>query len=188
VFQTKLVSPILINESVSKLGFQTYRVKLKVHWVIKSLLLTIKQDFSSFNKFLFYTDVSLNSLGSSDMTMGIGWIQTLHPVTLHEFKARILHWSSSPRAELVSLISVLLTLSPQCQAEIYTDSQLLIHGFNRLNSVSIKLATRRLLKLKNHDLWSLVNYFITIRHISIVLHKVKAHSGITYNDKADQLA
>ena len=85
------------------------------------------------------------------MTMGIEWIQMLHPVPQYRFKAHVLG-PSSLRAELLSFFSILLTLPPNSYTTIFMDSQSLIQEFHHFSSTSLNLSTRRFLKLKNHDI------------------------------------
>jgi hypothetical protein len=47
---------------------------------------------------------------------------------------------------------------------------------------------RKLLKIKNYDIWKSIIKVTEIRYITLTLLKIKAHSNNLLNDRADQLS
>ena len=69
----------------------------------------------------FYTDGSLQNIGTKDVRMGVGWIQTNSNYPCEKFCAQITNWPSSTRAETLALFTA-LTVSPRnTMIQVYTD-------------------------------------------------------------------
>ncbi|GBC50963.2 ribonuclease H-like domain-containing protein [Rhizophagus irregularis DAOM 181602=DAOM 197198] len=65
-----------------------------------------------------------------------------------------------------------------------------IYAFYRpFSSISNKLISiRRFLKISNYSAWKLINHVIVTKNLNVKFHKVKSHSGDTFNDLSDDLA
>jgi ribonuclease HI len=120
--------------------------------------------------------------------MGAAWIQTKGPNPESWHIAGVENWPSLTRAEVTAIATALLTVPANAKVTIHTDSQVCIDAYNRLNSSSPKQTHKRWLREKNWSLWSIIIDTIKKRSIKLEFNKVKAHSGNTYNEKADQLA
>ena len=134
----------------------------------------------------FYTNGSLLSANTEHMTMGIGWIQSSTSSPNFEFKAKILDWPSSTRAETILILSAIIIYPVNCSIEIFTDSQCCIDTFKRVTSPII--TSRRLEKVQNRSLWHVIRHFINLNSLHVSLKKVKRHSNDFFNNKADILA
>ncbi|PKC61825.1 hypothetical protein RhiirA1_465969 [Rhizophagus irregularis] len=95
-------------------------------------------------------------------------------------------WPSSSKAELVAILTALITYPPESNVQIHTDSASCINTFNSLYSP--KLTARRFQKLNNCGLWNTIKHIINTLKLKVSLHKVKVHSGHPLNDTADSLA
>ncbi|EXX77399.1 hypothetical protein RirG_024060 [Rhizophagus irregularis DAOM 197198w] len=70
--------------------------------------------------------------------------------------------------------------------DIYTDSQNVIDIFHKISNKLISI--RRFLKISNYSAWKLINHVIVTKNLNVKFHKVKSHSGDTFNDLSDDLA
>src|SRR5215216_364983 len=84
-------------------------------------------------------------------------------------------------------MTALMVSARSSKIHIYTDSQALIHGFHS-TITNCNLSNRSLEKIPNYTIWNLVQYIIDTMALDVILHKVKAHDGNTFNDIADSLA
>ena len=100
--------------------------------------------------------------------MALGWLLLDNEENndiLFEFSASNFEWPSSTKAELLALITALLTVTPNSSVKIYTDSNNVISQFAYFKK---EYSYRRKLKLE--------------------LIKVKAYNGNWANEQADFLA
>jgi hypothetical protein len=74
----------------------------------------------------FYTDGSVVELGTPQCSMGIGWVQVTENTVLHKFHAQTKLWPCSFKAELVAILSALITAPRNSTINIYTDTQSVI--------------------------------------------------------------
>lgn len=58
-----------------------------------------------------------------------------------------------------------------------------INTFRHVNDCLTSI--RQALKIPNHQIWRVIKHLVNKKSINLSLHKVKAHSGDTYNDLAD---
>jgi hypothetical protein len=64
---------------------------------------------ANLSELCFYTDGSVINLGTNQCSMGIGWAQISNESVLHTFQAQIKLWPCSFKAELVAILSALIT-------------------------------------------------------------------------------
>src|SRR6266498_38289 len=147
-----------------------------------------KNDDDSLSPYRFYTDGSLINLGSTDLSMGIGWIQISDDdFIISQFSASINRtWPSSTKAETMSLLSILERLPCRAEVSFYLDSLATIQKFS--NILSPTKYSNRHLKQPNPRLWLLINHLVSSKNLTVTLCKVKGHSGDVLNDRSDQLA
>jgi len=97
------------------------------------LIFLIKQ-FHFRTSFTFYTDGSVQNLGTHNINVDIAWteISTILPT---QFQAAMdIHWISSTKTELLAIISAIITALVASHVNIYTDSKSVIDKFCHLNS------------------------------------------------------
>ena len=140
---------------------------------------------TSLSEFNFYTDGSVVELGTPQCSMGIGWVQVTENAILHKFHAQTKLWPCSFKAELVAILSALITVPRNSIINIYTDSQSVISKYHSISSsASALLCTNT----PYFSLWNTLINFIKSYNICINFHKVPAHQDNEYNNLADQLA
>jgi ribonuclease HI len=131
-----------------------------------------------------YTDGSLSTWYNKPL-MGFGWILTNNTDQQFQLKGQTRMHVSSSRAEITAIATALSITPRYCKVSIYTDSQVAI------NSIKATLATshtRTIKCKKNSQLLLYIKDICSSRTLELHLHKVKAHSGVPLNEKADQLA
>ncbi len=98
-----------------------YKGKEKVETLIDIYKSNIKHNRKSYN---FYTDSSLKK-SDNEIIMAMGWVlvdQNDDSLVLEEFSAKNFGWTSSTKAEIVAVLSAILTVIPDSKVLIYTDS------------------------------------------------------------------
>src|SRR4051812_34831581 len=100
------------------------------------------------------------------------------------FKAQIINWLSSTRAELAAIEYALLTVPYDSTVTIYTDSQVAIDGIQNYNKATI----RRKIHLQNWIGITKIAAFRKEKHLTLNLVKIKGHNSIMENDIVDELA
>ncbi|RGB30419.1 hypothetical protein C1646_765370 [Rhizophagus diaphanus] len=137
-------------------------------------LLNISLKLSSFTDLEFYTDGSL-SRDNDTLIIGYGWIfsSDLTYNIIHSGSA--IEWASSTKAELIAIITALITCPPNSNVTIYTDSNNCIDTYNKMQFA--KLTTHRFQKLNNCILWNAMKQIIDTLELKISFIKVKAHSN-----------
>ncbi len=133
----------------------------------------------------FYTDGSLQKDPTGIDSMGFGWI-CANEETL-TFSASAILWPSFTKAEMLAVLTVLLTVPANAKVIIYTDSAATINGINSLQQFS-QMSVRKREKIPNFPIWMIIAHVKEVLSLSIKMVKVKAHSGDRLNDKADHLA
>ncbi|EXX66328.1 hypothetical protein RirG_124840 [Rhizophagus irregularis DAOM 197198w] len=86
----------------------------------------------------------------------------------------------------MAVLTCLIVCPPNSLINIFTDSQCTIDTFTSLSNY--KLTPRRKQKINNIILWQAIQQIIAELNLQVRFTKVKAHSGVEYNDKADKLA
>ncbi|PKC02406.1 hypothetical protein RhiirA5_380997 [Rhizophagus irregularis] len=147
---------------------------------------------SSDSQYIFYTDGSLINLGTSDVSMEWGWVQIVKDSgflnSIATYKRGIIHdWPSSSRAEAAAIYAALSASPANSVVHIYTDSQSSIEGLKHC-FLSDYSNSRLYYKTTNFELWAIIQQLIMDKHLSVLPHKVKAHSNFYWNDFADSLA
>jgi ribonuclease HI len=134
-------------------------------------------------KAIYFTDGSLKDKAS----MGFGGLLTDEEmqVSIREFSGSIRNWASSTRPELAAILCALLATPRGREVEIYTDSSAAIIEVEKLSK---KAKLREWSKKKNSALLIAIQKAIVTKDLNVSLHKVKAHSGIVLNERADELA
>ena len=168
-------------ELIEKQGLGSRIVELLKDLVVKN----IEEDRGDY---IFYTDGSWykEKAGLEDR-MGSAWVQLdrEEKLVVSFRKVRVVDWPSSTRPELVAILCSLLVTRSYARVTIKTDSSSAIRGIEKvLKSQSFK----KLLKLKNRSTLDKIVEVIQAKGIVLDLIKVKAHSGLLWNERADELA
>ncbi|PKK57809.1 hypothetical protein RhiirC2_797367 [Rhizophagus irregularis] len=92
--------------------------------------------------------------------------------------------------ELGAILSATLVLQTEQKANILTDSQAAIDSINyiRTNLINGKNKTRIWCKCNNYSIVSCIINLIDSKRLELKLVKVKGHSGVKGNEKADRMA
>lgn len=131
-----------------------------------------------------YTDGSaLNNPGPG----GYGAVVTIDGIEIELSKGY--YKTTNNRMEIMAVIAVLEEFGPDQHINIYTDSMYVINGSTqwirgwiRNNWITFKTQEA----VKNKDLWLILNELLRANKVRFI--KVKAHSGIPGNERADKLA
>ena len=99
----------------------------------------------------------------------------------YKIKGRITNWASSIRAELIAILEALLISPERGVANIYTDSAASIQAIKRIKECK----ARDWLKKNNTAILKAIRQTIETKDIKVIMHKIKAHSGIRENELAD---
>ena len=155
---------------------------------VDTLLDIYKSNFKHNRKsYKFYTDGSLKK-SNDEIIMALGWVlvdQNDDSLVLEEFSAKNFGWPSSTKAEIVAVLSAILTVIPDSKVLIYTDSNNVVSQYNQFKS---ELSNRRKLKIVGHISWDTIILLVKKYRIDLKFIKVKAHNGIWANEEADKLA
>src|SRR5271170_3493145 len=135
--------------------------------------------------FELYTDRSLDLITTVHDHIAMGGA-CFNATTQVETTINTTHFPSSTRAELLAILSGVLTLPFGSRVSIYTDSQAAIDGLNRFLAYG-RRDVRRESKDNNIDLKISIGKGIIDRQLDIAWVKVVGHSGIEGNEKADSL-
>lgn len=97
--------------------------------------------------------------------------------------------TTNNRMEMVAVIKSLQALKEMCQVHIYTDSAYICNCFlegwyKKWLANGWKNSKKE--EVENKDLWQ--EMLDEVEKHQVVWHKVKGHSGVKYNERADQLA
>lgn len=131
-----------------------------------------------------FTDGSaLNNPGPG----GYGAVVTIDGIEIELSKGY--YKTTNNRMEVMAVIAVLEEFGPDQHVEIHTDSMYVINGCTawirgwiRNNWITFKTQE----PVKNKDLWIILNELLRANKVKFI--KVKAHSGIPKNERADKLA
>src|SRR6185295_19336410 len=140
---------------------------------------------SQLSELHFFTNGSVINLGTSQCSMGIGWVQILNNNILHTFQAQTRYWPCSFKSELTAILSALITAPRNCTIHIHTDLQSVISKYHSLSNSTHTLSYTH---TPYFSLWHTLINFIKSYNINIIFHKVTAHQDDQYNNLADQLA
>jgi ribonuclease HI len=94
--------------------------------------------------------------------------------------------ASSTKAELAAFLMTLRTVHKKQKTKIYTDSQTAIEAINSFASTDLSLRSK--IKLKNHSILDEICFLQRQMEYPIEFIKVKAHTGLKWNERADTLA
>ena len=117
--------------------------------------------------------------------MGIGWVQIDNSNIIHTFQAQTKYWPCSFKAELIAILSAIITAPRNCQIHIYTDSQSVI---SKYHSIIHSPSTLQYTNTPYFSIWNSLINFIKAYKLTILFHKVTAHQDNKFNNLADQLA
>lgn len=98
--------------------------------------------------------------------------------------------TTNQEMELTATIKAIESLKIPCQINIYSDSNYVIKGITEWIHIwknnQWKNSSKSL--ISHYELWKKLNDLVYESHHTVLFHKVKAHSGIEYNELADKLA
>ncbi|EXX61834.1 hypothetical protein RirG_167440 [Rhizophagus irregularis DAOM 197198w] len=148
----------------------------------------IARTLNPFNVLVFYTDGSYNvEFLSNEYPMGYGWTTSNIENANITYSGSVKYFPSSTKAEIMAILTALITCPPKCNVTIHTDSQAAIDAFHKSKNLH-SISPRRFNKINNNILWSTIHQIINTLSLNVKFIKVKAHSGDPFNDIADALA
>ncbi|RHZ88214.1 hypothetical protein Glove_25g74 [Diversispora epigaea] len=153
-------------------------------------LLTAAEKVDALNSYSVYTDGSNQDFDGHNI-MGLGWVIPISDDTRDdiEFRCTTEFFPSSTKAEIMALITAIAIAPVNCKVEILSDSQGAINIFNNILNNSLGKNKKNEISNNNNMILTLVaQQIIKELKLQISLVKVKAHSGIKYNELADCLA
>ena len=129
-----------------------------------------------------YTDGSLMESQSRNKRLGYALVQLgANGEIICKAKGRTMHWASSTRAELMAILEAILISPEKCEVNIYTDSAASIQAIDRTKNCK----AREWLKTNNTAILKAIKQATETKEIEVIMHKIKAHSGIRENEIAD---
>jgi ribonuclease HI len=148
-------------------------------------LQTIANSNYNLSSISFYTDGSVIDLGTSQCSMGIGWVQVDNSTTINSFQAQVKLWPCSFKAEILAILSAIITAPRHCSVHIFTDSQSVISKYHNICQSTSTLSHTH---TPYFSIWQTLINFIKSYEIQLTFHKVTAHQDDPFNNLADQLA
>jgi ribonuclease HI len=139
---------------------------------------------SHHQNFQAYTDGSLSTHANKQL-MGFGWTLTDPEYKDYQFQGQTHTFPSSTRAEIMAILTLISIIPRDSTIKIHTDSQAAITNIHKALTTHI---TKRFKKYHNWQLTQQISEICNTKNINLELHKVQAHTGITGNEIADQLA
>ncbi|PKY60373.1 hypothetical protein RhiirA4_484002 [Rhizophagus irregularis] len=184
----KIITPTTVDVSFTsteiKNVFDHIDNALLCHPIIKTELKSCAKILENERLLTFYTDGSVQNIGSTHSLSGYGWTQVQPFTPKVTFKGSTVFFPSSTKSETMGILTAIIVSPYYCNLNIYTDSASCIQLFNtRLHSPVI--SPRQKLKQTNFLLWDLIFFLINEKHLLITLHKVTGHSSNAHNDEAD---
>jgi Ribonuclease HI len=117
------------------------------------------------------------------------WASVGHSLILNtkttNFKAKHIHSHLQPEQKSWQFSHLISIIPRDSTIKIHTDSQAAITNIYKALTTHI---TKRLKKYHNWQLTQQISEICNTKNINLELHKVQAHTGITGNEIADQLA
>jgi len=95
---------------------------------------------------------------------------------------------SSTKAELIAILTALITCPAHVTINIYTDSQYYVDHFDWLKYNSSKAMHYKTSSYPNYLYWNIILELISTLFLHISLFKIQGHSNNYFNDIADNLA
>src|SRR5579883_3173776 len=136
----------------------------------------------------FYTDGSLNKAGNEELIpkMAAAWVNTETDIIA---SARVEGQISSTNPEIQAIILCLEAAPANTKVVIHTDSQAAKNMMEKVISGEYKSwPARKRMKTPYWNLWDTANTLVERKKMKIQMVKVKAHSGIEYNEYANKAA
>ena len=136
-------SNLLLTHEEDLIGFSISRLPQVFSHLIQHIfadqpcllqLINFIKLFHPRSSFIFYTDSSIMNLGSPEIKAGYAWCE-ITTVVSSIFQAVVaVDWIFSTKAELMTVLTAVATLPPECTVHIYTDSKTIIDKFHMIQS------------------------------------------------------
>ncbi|RIB17026.1 hypothetical protein C2G38_2188405 [Gigaspora rosea] len=149
----------------------------------KEELWKVLKENQSINEVVFYTDSLLGGRDTENFRMGHSLVQIgNNGKVIREIIGRSKNWFLSTRAEIIAILKAIFISPSGSKIEIHTDSQAAI---DKIRSLNRKFTSK---KTKDAGILGLIKENIEVKNIQVHMKKVKAHTGIKYNERGDVLA
>jgi ribonuclease HI len=149
----------------------------------------IRRETLNDNVINFYTDGSLKIINKGPaqiVTMGAAWINT---ETEAKFYHKVKGSASSTNPESLAILSALEASPHGKTVNIFTDSQCAV---SRLKAITTgqydNLPIHHVLKIPGWQTWEAIRNIARTKNLTVLTHKVEAHTGDKWNEEADGLA
>ncbi|RHZ58204.1 hypothetical protein Glove_375g87 [Diversispora epigaea] len=154
----------------------------------------LKAELLQYAQIVFYTDGSLlknqeqgnhkGKRGEDKMDIGLAISPEGYDEKILDFSTRITGPASSSRAELWAILMALELAPPNTKIKIYTDSASAIAAIKRF---MVDKGRKKAKDLKNPNVLQAISDKCNGKRNIFELNKVKAHTGVFLNEKADLL-
>ena len=104
------------------------------------------------------------------------------------FHAAISDNPSSTKAEIIAILTAIITCPAHATINIYTDSQCCVDHFDQLKHTSSTALRYKNSLYPNYLYWEMIFELISTLSLHVSLFKIKGHSNNHFNDIADNLA
>src|SRR6185437_10733649 len=122
-------------------------------------------------------DSSVIELGTPQCSMGIGWVQVDNSVTTHSFQAQVKLWPCSFKAEILAILSAIITAPRNCSVHIFTDSQSVISKYHSICSSVSKFSHTH---TPYFSIWQIILSTLLIHTIFSLLSTKSLHTMTTH--------
>ncbi|RGB25208.1 hypothetical protein C1646_772049 [Rhizophagus diaphanus] len=123
---------------------------------------------------------------NNEFPMGYSWTTSNLDQINISYNSSLKFFPLSTKAEVMAILTALISCSPKAFISIHTNFQCAINTFHKLKNLYL-ISPRRFNKINNNILWSAIYHIIKFLGLRVKFIKVKAHSSNLYNDKADSL-
>src|SRR6266498_5633514 len=106
------------------------------------------------------------------MTMGIGWTTAFDNVANLTFHAAISGNPSSTKAEIIAILTALITCPAHATINIYTDSQYCVDHFDQLKYTSSDTLRYKNSLYPNYLHWDIIFELISTLSLHVSLFKI----------------
>ncbi len=133
-----------------------FKESIKIEELYEIYKANVRENMS---EYYFYTDGSLMEINNKKK-MGLGWILCKNEndrEIYKQFKAANYGWPASSKAEVLAILTALITVTKNATVKIFTDSSNAINQYEKYKKETSK---RKKSKIAYHISWEMIFYII----------------------------